>query len=223
MTAKLILTLDGAVVKEYPLDKSSLSIGRRHGNDIQLNDLTVSGRHALITVSGGEAFVEDLDSTNGTLVNGNFISRSLLAHSDVIQVGAHQLTYFREQTKAYEPTMFIRAEMDQTQVLPAHQERSPSTKGHPLGAVRVLNGPLANSVMELRKPFNVIGFNGNKMALISRGLRGYTITAIKGVRSRRESDVPAVNGTVVTERATPLNDQDVIRIAGFDMEFYLIQ
>ena len=68
--SKLIMTLDGAVVREYPIDKDSLSIGRKHGNDIQLNDLTVSGRHSLIITMGEHVYVDDLGSTNGTLLNG---------------------------------------------------------------------------------------------------------------------------------------------------------
>jgi len=224
MTPKLILTLDGAVLKEFILNKPSISIGRRHGNEIQLNDLTVSGRHALVTLSSGEGFIEDLGSTNGTLVNGNYVNKAMLAHGDVVQIGAHQLTYYRDDKVAYEPTMFIRAELEKTQMMPAGKEpaEAPPTKGQPMAAIRVLNGPLANTVMELRKPFNVIGFNGNKMALISRGLRGYSITAVKGVRSRRETDIPVVNGARVESEAQPLKDKDAIQIAGFDMEFFLL-
>ena len=61
--SKLIMTLDGAVVREYPLEKDSISIGRKHGNDIQLNDLTVSGRHSLIVKMGEHVYVDDLGST----------------------------------------------------------------------------------------------------------------------------------------------------------------
>ena len=63
--AKLIMTLDGAVIREYEIDKDSISIGRKHGNDIQLNDLTVSGRHALVTTMGENAYVDDLGSMKG--------------------------------------------------------------------------------------------------------------------------------------------------------------
>ncbi len=84
--SKLILTLDGAVIREYPIEKDSLSIGRKHGNDIQLNDLTVSGRHALIVSMGEHIYVDDLGSTNGTLMNGARVTKTLLKHGDVIQV-----------------------------------------------------------------------------------------------------------------------------------------
>jgi len=91
---KLILTLDGAVIREYSIDKESISIGRKHGNDIQLNDLTISGRHTLITKVRDNIFIDDLGSTNGTLLNGARVAKSQLHHSDVIQVGNYQFTFF---------------------------------------------------------------------------------------------------------------------------------
>lgn len=84
--AKLIMTLDGAIIREFMIDKDSISIGRKHGNDIQLNDLTVSGRHALITSLGEDTYIDDLGSTNGTLLNGARIAKSVLTHGDIIQV-----------------------------------------------------------------------------------------------------------------------------------------
>ena len=87
MNSKLILTLDGEIINEHPLEAETLSIGRKHDNDIQLNDLTVSGRHAMISCMNPEqTFVEDLGSNNGTLVNGNHIKKTTLKHGDIINV-----------------------------------------------------------------------------------------------------------------------------------------
>ena len=88
--SKLIMTLDGAVVREYPIEKDSISIGRKHGNDIQLNDLTVSGRHSLIVKMGEHVYVDDLGSTNGTLLNGARVAKTLIKHGDVIQGSSMQ-------------------------------------------------------------------------------------------------------------------------------------
>jgi pSer/pThr/pTyr-binding forkhead associated (FHA) protein len=156
MKSKLILTLDGEIINEHPLDAETLSIGRKHDNDIQLNDLTVSGRHAMISCSQKDTvFVEDLGSTNGTLVNGNHIKKIALKQGDIIQMGHHQFTFLNEGSAQYEPTMFIKAEMDETQmVLPDWESRAESIKGQPLAGLRTLNGPLARTVMELRKPFS---------------------------------------------------------------------
>ncbi len=225
MNSKLILTLDGEIINEYPLDAETLSIGRKHDNDIQLNDLTVSGRHAMISrTQPDQTFVEDLGSTNSTLVNGSHIKKMALRHGDIIQMGHHQFTFLDEGGVQYEPTMFIKAEMDETQmVLPDWESREESIKGQPLAGLRTLNGPLARTVMELRKPFSTIGFQGHKMALISRGLDNYTISpVVAATKSRRSSDHALLNGKEFGPSAVTLKPKDVISISGFEVEFYFI-
>lgn len=218
--AKLIMTLDGAIVREYPIEKDTLSIGRKHGNDIQLNDLTVSGRHALFTVMGDNTFVDDLGSTNGTLINGGRVAKSPVKHGDIIQVGNFQFTYYDNNTAAYEPTMFIRAEIEDTQIMQANPPKSTDAKGEPLAGVRIKNGPLAKKVLELRKPFNTLGFNGIKMAMIARTTNGYNITMITNNKLRRANDTPMVNGKAVGSEAVPLKDHDILELAGTQMEFF---
>ncbi len=222
---KLILTLEGDVVREYTVGDKSISIGRKHGNDIQLNDLTISGRHAMITSIPDYVFIEDLGSTNGTLVNGNHIKKVALEHGDIIQIGHHQFTYLCQSEAKYEPTMFVKAEFDETQmIIPEWDESSESIiKGQPLGGLRTLNGPVAKSVMELRKAYNAIGFQGKRMALITRGTKGYTIAAVTSTRSRRAMDIPLVNGIPLSTEPQPLSENDVINIAGFEVEFYYIR
>jgi hypothetical protein len=221
MAAKLILTLDGAILREYSLDKDSISIGRKHGNDIQINDKTISGRHAMILINGGEVFVEDLGSTNGTMVNGSHVTKFLLMHGDIIQIGTHHLTYFNEEKAEYEPTMFIKSEIAETQVIPS-QAGGSNIKGVPLGGAKLLNGPSANTVLEMRKPFNTIGFKGMTMAMISRTTHGYIITKLKNMKSKRASDTPMVNGVQIGTTPLQLNEHDIIEIAGFKMEFVFV-
>jgi pSer/pThr/pTyr-binding forkhead associated (FHA) protein len=224
MTSKLILTLDGEIINEYPVTDQSISIGRKHDNEIQLNDLTVSGRHALISsLHPNQVFIEDLGSTNGTLVNGNHIKKTSLNQGDIIQVGHHQFTFFTEGEAKYEPTMFIKAEMDETQmVLPEWESRIESIKGQPLAGLRTLNGPLARTVMELRKPFSTVGFQGIKMALISRGLEGYSISPVTDTMHRRGTDRPLLNAEPLGPLPIDLKPGDVINIAGFEVEFYFV-
>lgn len=219
MTAKLILTLDGAILKEYPINQESISIGRSRGNDIQINDKTVSGRHALINTIGDETFVEDLGSTNGTLVDGKHISKILLMHGDVIQTGMHQLTFFSEEKAEYEPTMFIKAELSETQTINLGDDQDDKAKGIPLAGAKILNGPSANTIMEMRKSFNTIGYKGISLAVIARGHANYTISALKSMKSKRSSDVPLVNGEPMGSLAQELKEHDIIEIAGFQMEF----
>lgn len=223
--SKLIMTLDGAVVREFPIDKDSISIGRKHGNDIQLNDLTVSGRHALIVTMGEHTYVDDLGSTNGTLLNGARVAKTLIKHGDVIQIGNYQFTYYDDDQTEYEPTMFIQAEIEDTQVMETDNAAKPAAaakapKGERLAGVRILNGPMAKKVLELRKPFNTIGFNGIKMAMIARNASNYTISGLKSNKLRRANDVPMLNGKPITTASTVLKEHDIIELAGTQMEFF---
>ncbi len=89
--AKLIFSLDGAFLGEFPLDKDKITVGRRATNDIHIDNLAVSGEHATIVTIGNDSFLEDLGSTNGTLVNGKTIKKHVLQHADVIEFGKYQL------------------------------------------------------------------------------------------------------------------------------------
>jgi len=216
------MTLDGAILREYAIDKDSISIGRKHGNDIQLNDLTVSGRHTMVTVLGDKTYVEDLSSTNGTLLNGARVAKSLLKHGDLIQVGNYQFTYFEDIKEEYEPTMFLRAEIEDTQIIQTNTAKTDAIKGQPLAAVKILNGPLKNKTLELRKPFNTLGFNGIKMAMIARSMNGYTISVIHSNKLRRANDTPSINGTLMEKDAHLLHSNDIIELAGTQMQFFFI-
>ncbi len=220
---KLILTLEGEIIKEYAIDSHHLSIGRKHGNDLQLNDLTLSGRHALISSIPDYVFVEDLGSTNGTLVNGSHIKKVSLKHGDVIQVGHHQLTYLCENNVKYEPTMFITAEHDETQFIytDKNSDETP-VKGLYLGGLRTFGNSMAKPVMELRKTYSTIGFQGKRMALITRGTKGYSITAISSTRSRRSADTPLLNNKPLTNNQYMLQANDVITIANYEVQFYFL-
>ena len=98
--AKLILSLEGSVIREIPLDKERITIGRRPQNDIQIENLAVSGEHACIVTILNDSFLEDLGSTNGTLVNGNSIKKHILQNSDVIEIGKYKMKYVVEVAAA---------------------------------------------------------------------------------------------------------------------------
>jgi hypothetical protein len=108
--AKLILSFNGAVLSEHELDKDSISIGRRPSNDIQIDNLAVSGEHAAIRNTGGKWFLQDANSTNGTLVNSIPIKQHVLKHKDVIEFGNHQLTYIDEAVVVTPPAAVVEAE-----------------------------------------------------------------------------------------------------------------
>ena len=112
--AKLILSMDGLVLKEIALTKERTTIGRKPHNDIQIDNLAVSGEHAVIVTILQDSFLEDLGSTNGTVVNGQPIKKHFLQNSDIIELGKYKLKYVNEtvagQAKAadFEKTMVLR-------------------------------------------------------------------------------------------------------------------
>ena len=114
--AKLIVSLEGSVIRDYPLEKERVTIGRKPHNDIQIENLAVSGEHACIVTILNDSFLEDLGSTNGTLVNGNSIKKHILQNNDVIEIGKYRLKYVSDAPLAgrttvdeFEKTMVLRA------------------------------------------------------------------------------------------------------------------
>ena len=108
---KLVHSRDGVVVKEYVLETGLYTIGRRPNCDIQIDDVTVSGQHAIVSVALSEYMegvydihIEDQGSTNGTIVNGRRIKKHLFKHGQVAQIGTHDLTLIDEGTRAFEET-----------------------------------------------------------------------------------------------------------------------
>src|ERR1700741_5568919 len=110
--ARLILSLDGSVMAEYNMNKERYTIGRLPDNDIRIDNPAVSGHHSLIINILNDSFLEDLNSTNGTYVNGKLIKKHAMQHGDVITVGHHQLLYVDDQAQQapedeFEKTMVI--------------------------------------------------------------------------------------------------------------------
>ena len=140
--AKLILSVDGTVLKEITLSKERTTLGRKPHNDIPVDNLAVSGEHAAIITILNDSFIEDLNSTNGTLVNGKPIKKHFLQNNDVIEIGKHKLKYFNDAPVAasagdFEKTMIIRKPAAST---PAAAVASPPLSPpppppvHPVGA-----------------------------------------------------------------------------------------
>src|SRR5215469_7309910 len=114
--AKLILSMDGLVLKEIPLTKERTTIGRKSHNDIQIDNLAISGEHAVIVTILNDSFLEDLGSTNGTLVNGAPIKRHFLQNSDTVELGKYKLKYVNEAVQQatpadFEKTMVLRPDV----------------------------------------------------------------------------------------------------------------
>ncbi|MCK6404925.1 MAG: FHA domain-containing protein [Rhodocyclaceae bacterium] len=123
--AKMILSMDGLVLKEIPLTKERMTIGRKAHNDIQIDNLAISGEHAAIVTILNDSFLEDLNSTNGTLVNGQAIKKHFLKNNDVVELGKYKLKYIAEQASPvadaadFEKTMVLRPNMTRPAPAPA--------------------------------------------------------------------------------------------------------
>jgi predicted component of type VI protein secretion system len=118
--AKLILSLDGQLIKEYTLSKERTTIGRKPHNDIQIDNLAVSGEHAIIMTILNDSFLEDLGSTNGTLVNGQPVKKHFLQSSDTVEIGKYKLKYMNEA-----PASMSQSEFEKTMVLRAPAAAAP--------------------------------------------------------------------------------------------------
>ncbi len=96
--AKLVFLLDGNVVKETMLDKGRISIGRRASNDVHIDNLSISGEHAVVVTTTDGSYIEDLNSTNGTIVNKVKIKKHIFVDGDLIGLGKYKLRYLQRDT-----------------------------------------------------------------------------------------------------------------------------
>ena len=229
--AKLVLSMNGAIQGEFELDQERLTIGRKPENDIQIDNLAVSGKHSMIITILDDSFLEDLGSTNGTYVNGKLVKKHALKDGDVIAIGKHELKYINEKASddddEFEKTMIIKpgsasaavaaaqaAEKAVAAAAPQSTSAPTTSGGMPLGRLTVLNGPIAGKELELTKALITLGKPGTQVAVISRRPQGYFLTHIES-----SGGFPVVNGTEVGAKAYQLKDGDLIELASIKMEF----
>ena len=200
---KMIISLDGVAIKEVHLTKERTTLGRRLYNDIVIKHLAVSGEHALLQMAGHEVYIEDLNSTNGTYVNGKTVKKQLLRDRDMIEIGKYRIQYDKDDG---------RVDSAKTQVPQVAQ-------GHYAGpvpmnaAIRVLSGIAVGRELNLVKPVTSIGKPGVALATISRQPHGFVVAYVEGAVR------PMLNGAVVGSDAVMLKNGDKIELAGTQMEF----
>ena len=137
---KLVVSLDGVVIKEVQITKDKTTLGRRPYNDMVIDNLAVSGEHAVLQMVGGDVFIEDLNSTNGTYINGKPIKKQLLANHDTIEIGKYKIKYLTDDGHDYEKTLVIRPGAVQPQAFRPTQPPPASGFGSPF-----CNSPKASS------------------------------------------------------------------------------
>lgn len=249
--AKLILSMDGLVLKEIPLIKERMTLGRKAHNDIQIDNLAISGEHAAVVTILNDSFLEDLNSTNGTLVNGQTVKKHFLKNGDVIELGKYKLKYVAEQTAQaeaadFEKTMILRPNMVKPAPAPA-ATAAPAAAAAPAPAVQKSFGdtqsgglapppiptpaastaPVVSGAIQLLNGANA----GREMeltkTLTTLGKPGVQVAVIAKrphgyfITHVEGAQFPVVNGKALDAQAYALSDHDVIEIAGIKMEFFL--
>jgi pSer/pThr/pTyr-binding forkhead associated (FHA) protein len=228
---KLVVSLDGVVIKEVQIIKDKTTLGRRPYNDIVIDNLAVSGEHAVLQMVGADVFIEDLNSTNGTYINGKAVKKQLLAHNDTVEIGKYKIKYLVEEGGDYEKTMIMRPGAVQAAGAAAGGAATPppgfsSTSGMgtnsafgalgPQGnpaSIKVLNGAAAGREVALTKVVTTVGKPGVQVASITKRPGGYVIAHVEGAHR------PAINGTPLSGDSVHLKNGDVIELAGTQMQF----
>jgi FHA domain len=219
---KLVVSLDGVVIKEVQITKDKTTLGRRPYNDIVIDNLAVSGEHAVLQMVGADVFIEDLNSTNGTYINGKAVKKQLLSHNDTVEIGKYKIKFMVDDGTDYEKTMIMK---------PDARPPAPSSPGRGAGpgfansgfgslgasttpaSIRVLNGAAAGREVALTKVVTTVGKPGVQVASITKRPGGYVLAHVEG------SLQPSVNGSPVVGETIHLKNGDVIELAGTQMQF----
>jgi pSer/pThr/pTyr-binding forkhead associated (FHA) protein len=215
---KMIVSIDGVVIKEVQLTKDRTSLGRRPYNDIVIDNLAVSGEHAVLQMSGNEVFVEDLNSTNGTYLNGKAVKKQQLNNGDTVEIGKYKIKYVNEVASAgFEKTMIIKAGSAGL-VAPAGAAAAPAASasgdpGGPNAAIKVMSGAAAGREVALVKVVTTIGKPGVAVAAITKRPQGFVVAHVEG------DNKPTLNGAPIGVEPVQLKNGDVLELAGTQMQF----
>src|SRR6476660_9262791 len=209
---KLVVSLDNVVIKEFQITKERTTLGRRPYNDIVIDNLAVSGEHAVLTAAQNDVFIEDLNSTNGTYINGKAVKKQLLSNNDVVEIGKYRIKFMADEAEDYEKTMILRpgafgrapvplgAGTGGAGVAPAPAPTGPAS-------IKVLNGGAAGREVLLTKVVTTIGKPGVQVASVTKRPGGYVLSHVEGARR------PNINGEPVGEDAVSLKHGDIIDLA----------
>jgi len=208
---QLIASVEGVEIKHVYLKSDRTTLGRRPYNDIILDNLIVSGEHCAFLMKGiADVYLEDLGSTNGTYLNGHMVkARELLHDNDIINIGHFKIQYLA--TSAHEEP----AESQETTAMSLDAIGLPGTAGARQASLRVLSGSSAGLEVPVVKAVTTFGQPGVAVVSISHRRDGYYVAHMDG-------ETPStLNGKAIGPKATPLSHQDVLNLAGTEMEFLL--
>ena len=213
---KLIVSIGGIVIKEVQLTKNRTSVGRRPYNDVVIDNLAVSGEHAVIQMVGGQVTIEDLGSTNGTYVNGKSVKRQVLENDDGIEIGKYKIRFLDGDVNS--STASLSGAHSGTAIglsLPMGIDAPPTPTTEQLVGprVRVLSGMAVGRELPLTKIVTTIGKPGICVASITRKSHGYDLAQVEG------QQVARVNGVAVDAGPITLMNRDQMELGGIRLEF----
>ncbi|NCT99037.1 MAG: FHA domain-containing protein [Comamonadaceae bacterium] len=203
---KMIVSIDGVVIKEVQLTKDRTTLGRRPYNDIVIDNLAVSGEHAVLQMSGADVFLEDLNSTNGTYVNGKAIKKQQLQGGDTVEIGKYKIKFVNDGAESQEKTTVINAGTVVSGAESASAALGPA-------AIKVVSGSAAGREVALTKVVTTIGKPGVAVAAITRRPHGYVVAMVEGTVK------PTVNGKPLGTDGIDLHNGDLLELAGTQMQF----
>jgi len=220
---KMIVSIDGVVIKEVQLTKDRTTLGRRPYNDIVIDNLAVSGEHAVLQLSGNEVYLEDLNSTNGTYVNGKAVKKQLLQNNDTVEIGKYKIKFINEAPGAtFDKTVIMKAGMvpppaARPPAAPAGVGAAPAAApaaAEPVAAsIKVLSGAAAGREVPLVKVVTTIGKPGVAVAAITKRAHGFVVAHVEG------SNKPTLNGNAIGPEPVTLKNGDMLELAGTQMQF----
>jgi pSer/pThr/pTyr-binding forkhead associated (FHA) protein len=216
--AKLIVTREGVVEQTVQLSKERITFGRHRHNDVVLAHPAVSGEHAVITTILDDSFLEDLNSTNGTFVNGHRIGKHFLQNKDVIKMAKYHLEFIQDGIRplaaaAVAATAQSAQPAAPAAFAPAVASSSATVDALPAGRIELLNGPNIGKSLTLSKPATSLGRPGVQVVVISRLADGYTATHVEGELA------PLLNSNPLGRAPQRLADGDVLDLGGTRMCF----
>lgn len=216
---KMIVSIDGVVIKEVQLTKDRTTLGRRPYNDIVIDNLAVSGEHAVLQMTGNEVYLEDLNSTNGTYVNGKSAKKQLLHNGDVVEVGKYKIKFVNETAdQGFEKTMMVRPGVAAAMAATPPSSSSFGVQDSSFGAggraaIKVLSGAASGREVPLTKVVTTIGKPGVAVAAITKRSHGFVVHHVEGAGN------PTLNGAPIGVDPVSLKNGDLIELAGTQMQF----
>lgn len=205
---KMIVSIDGVVIKEVQLTKDRTTLGRRPYNDIVIDNLAVSGEHAVLQMSGSDVFLEDLNSTNGSYVNGKAVKKQQLQAGDTVEVGKYKIKFVNDALESQEKTTVINSG-----AVVSAAEGAGAGPGLAPAAIKVISGSAAGREVALTKVVTTIGKPGVAVAAITRRPNGYVVAMVEGTIK------PTVNGKALSTEGLDLRHGDLLELAGTQMQF----